>query len=123
MDWSTVDTSEALIYAESALGIGAMHDLADIIYVKPETFDTLSTERIAQELLEFNRRMREEGRSYILVGPGAGARRTPSSASRSSGPTSPRRRSSSSAASNASRSSPRRAPTSSRTSPRWGWAI
>ena len=70
MDWSTVDTSEALIYAESALGIGAMHDLADIIYVKPETFDTLSTEHIAQELLEFNRRMREEGRSYILVGPG-----------------------------------------------------
>ena len=70
MDWSTVDTSEALIYAESALGIGAMHDLADIIYVKPETFDTLSTERIAQELLEFNRSMREEGRSYILVGPG-----------------------------------------------------
>ena len=70
MDWSTVDTSEALIYAESALGIGAMHDLADIIYVKPETFDTLSTERIAQELLEFNRSMREEGSSYILVGPG-----------------------------------------------------
>ena len=70
MDWSTVDTSEALIYAESALGIGAMHDLADIIYVKPETFDTLSTEHIAQELLEFNRSMREEGRSYILVGPG-----------------------------------------------------
>ena len=70
MDWSTVDTSEALIYAESALGIGAMHDLADIIYVKPETFDTLSTEHIAQELLEINRSMREEGRSYILVGPG-----------------------------------------------------
>ena len=55
MDWSTVDTSEALIYAESALGIGAMHDLADIIYVKPETFDTLSTERIAQELLQHAR--------------------------------------------------------------------
>ena len=70
MDWASVDTSEALIYAESALGIGAMHDISDIVYVKPDTFDSLSTERIADELLALNLRMREEGRSYILVGPG-----------------------------------------------------
>ncbi|MCM1150812.1 MAG: phosphoenolpyruvate synthase [Alistipes sp.] len=70
IDWSTVETSEALIYGESALGIGQMADIADIVYVKTEAFSSLSTEKIADELLALNARLREEGRSYILVGPG-----------------------------------------------------
>ena len=70
VDWSTLDTTRALIYGENALGIGLMNDIADIIYIKPDTFDSLSTERIAEELLAFNTRMRDENRSYVLVGPG-----------------------------------------------------
>ena len=70
IDWSKVDVSDALIYGENALGIGMMGDIADIIYIKGDTFDSLSTEKIAEELLEFNNRMQDEKRSYILVGPG-----------------------------------------------------
>ena len=70
IDWSKEDPSRALIYGEQALGIGMMADLADIIYVKSEAFDSLSTEKIADELLQLNNRMRDEKRSYILVGPG-----------------------------------------------------
>ncbi|MDE5578862.1 MAG: phosphoenolpyruvate synthase [Alistipes sp.] len=70
IDWSEVETSEALIYGESALGIGQMDGIADIVYVKTETFDSLATEKIAEELLALNARMREESRPYILVGPG-----------------------------------------------------
>ncbi len=70
IDWSKEDPSRALIYSEQALGIGMMADLADIIYVKSEAFDSLSTEKIADELLQLNNRMRDEKRSYILVGPG-----------------------------------------------------
>ena len=57
-------------YGEQALGIGQMTDIADIIYVKSEAFDSLSTEKIAEELLTLNNRMRDQGRPYILVGPG-----------------------------------------------------
>ncbi len=70
VDWSQIDTSEALIYGENALGVGMMNDLADIIYVKESSFDSLRTECIADELLQFNARAREERRPYILVGPG-----------------------------------------------------
>ena len=70
IDWSKEDPARALIYGEQALGIGMMSDLADIIYVKSEAFDSLSTEKIADELLAMNNRMRDEKRSYILVGPG-----------------------------------------------------
>ena len=70
IDWSEVDTAQALIYGESALGVGRMHDLADIVYVKEGAFSSLRTEQIADELLRFNTRAHEEGRPYILVGPG-----------------------------------------------------
>lgn len=47
-----------------------MNDISDIVYVKSGAFDSLSTERIADELLALNARMREAGRGYVLVGPG-----------------------------------------------------
>ncbi len=70
IDWEQVDTARALIYGENALGVGMMSDITDIIYVKADAFDSLSTERIAEELLRFNALTRDERRSYILVGPG-----------------------------------------------------
>lgn len=70
IDWAGIDPGETLIYAESALGVGRMEGITEIVYVKPESFDKLRTERIADELLELNRRMRDEGLSYVLVGPG-----------------------------------------------------
>lgn len=70
LDWEQEDVSEALIYGEQALGIGRMGDLHHILYVKPEAFSSLVTERIAEELLAVNRRLSEEHHPYILVGPG-----------------------------------------------------
>ena len=70
IDWSAIDQEQALIYGEQALGIGRMTGLHDVVYVKTESFSSLVTEEIAEELLELNRQMQEEKRSYILVGPG-----------------------------------------------------
>lgn len=70
IDWTRVDPAGTLIYAESALGVGRMEGITEIVYVKPESFDKLRTQQIADELLELNRRLRDEGRSYVLVGPG-----------------------------------------------------
>ena len=70
IDWSQMSTDDALIYAENALGVGRMCDIHDIIYVKPEAFSSLVTERIADELLRLNTGMRNERRGYVLVGAG-----------------------------------------------------
>ena len=70
IDWEAVATDEALVYGEQALGIGRMNDLHDVVYIKTDRFSSLVTERIAEELLELNRRMQREGRGYILIGPG-----------------------------------------------------
>ncbi len=70
IDWNCETPDNALIYGEQALGIGRMNDISDIIYVKTPMFDSLATEKIADELLALNARMRDEQRTYILVGPG-----------------------------------------------------
>lgn len=68
--WDESSAQGAIIYAERALGIGAMYDIADIVYVRTGRFDNLQTERIAEELLALNARMRDEKAGYVLVGPG-----------------------------------------------------
>ena len=70
LDWDSVRTSDALIYAESALGLGAIEGVTDVVYVRSGTFDTSRTQRIASEIGELNNRLRSEKRPYVLVGPG-----------------------------------------------------
>lgn len=70
LDWSRVDTSGALVYAESALGLGAIEGVSDVIYVRAESFDSAHTQQIADEIAELNRHMRDQKRHYVLIGPG-----------------------------------------------------
>ncbi len=59
-----------LCLSAKALGNGAHRDVADLIYVVPETFDPLRTREIAEEIGELNARLRAEGRPYMILGPG-----------------------------------------------------
>lgn len=70
IDWEHIDAAQALVYSEHALGVGRMNGITDIVYVKQGAFDVLHTAEIADELLALNQRMRSEGRSYVLIGPG-----------------------------------------------------
>ncbi len=53
-----------------ALGHGNVDGVATVVYVRPDTFSSLSTPRIAEELERLNRSLVEEGRGYVLIGPG-----------------------------------------------------
>lgn len=68
IDWSQIETSDALIYSESALGTGAVNNVFDIVYLRHESFDPSKTEKIAEEITRLNNRMREEKRGYVLIG-------------------------------------------------------
>jgi len=59
-----------LCLSAQALGNGAHRDIADLIYVIPERFDLLKTREIAEEIGVMNARLREEGRPYLVIGPG-----------------------------------------------------
>ena len=70
VDWDKIDMSDPLIYSESALGTGWIKDVQDVIYLRPEAFDTLKTVQMATEIAALNEQMRSEGRGYVLVGYG-----------------------------------------------------
>ncbi len=69
-DLSAIKKEDTLIYSQSALGNGRINDLYDFIYVKPEFFDAAKSLEIAEHINKINKRLIEEDRYYILVGPG-----------------------------------------------------
>lgn len=70
LDWKEVDRTGAILYSDSAIGIGAIENLNVIIYVKQHSFDAAHTREIAAQIGELNTVLRNQGRSYILIGPG-----------------------------------------------------
>jgi hypothetical protein len=67
---TTEDRETALILSEKALGNTAARDIADIVYVRPDTFDPARTPEIAAEISRCNGRLTEAARKYLLIGPG-----------------------------------------------------
>jgi hypothetical protein len=70
LERAALTDDRALVATEVALGNGRHHDVHDIVYVRPDRFDRARTREIAQEVAAVNRRLLEEGRPYILLGPG-----------------------------------------------------
>jgi hypothetical protein len=59
---------EVLVASESVLGNGSVHDVRDVVYLKPESFDTSRTEEIARTLETLNEHLTKAGSPYILIG-------------------------------------------------------
>ncbi len=70
VNWDAIDESNALLRSGNALGVGQIDDVRDIIYLRRDTFDILRTREMAQTLREWNSKMRQEGRQYLLIGYG-----------------------------------------------------
>ena len=68
VDWSSIDESGAILRSGNALGIGKIENVRDIIYLKRDTFDILRTREMADTIRQWNSRMREEGKQYLLIG-------------------------------------------------------
>lgn len=64
------EIEQAFCYSEHALGNAEKRDIMDIVYVRPDVFDAGKTMQIAEEIGRLNRKLVEEGRGYLLIGPG-----------------------------------------------------
>ena len=70
-DVAAIDDSRCLLRSHNSLGHGIVDDLTDVVYVKTDDqFTAQYNPEIAREIEEMNRRFVEEGRGYVLVGPG-----------------------------------------------------
>ena len=65
---SELTDPSVIIASTNVLGSGSRDGIRDIIYVKPEAFDTTETFEMAKEIEELNQTLVAEGRPYVLVG-------------------------------------------------------
>lgn len=65
-----VDPESIVLRSSTAIGNGCTDDVCDIVYVRPDTFDSANNVALVEILRELNRRYVGEGRGYILIGPG-----------------------------------------------------
>jgi hypothetical protein len=64
------DIAAAFCYSTTALGNGRSNEIADIVYVNLDTFDPARTVEIAKEIRQLNKRLVQQNRKYLLIGPG-----------------------------------------------------
>ena len=70
VDWDKVDETGAFLRSGNALGVGQIEDVQDIIYLRKEAFDVLKTREMAATIREWNNKIRQEGKQYLLIGYG-----------------------------------------------------
>ena len=68
VEWSQIDESDAFLRSGSALGVGQIDEVSDIIYLRRDTFDILRTREMADTIRQWNNRLRQEGKQYLLIG-------------------------------------------------------
>ncbi len=70
VDLDDIDKDKAICTCSQSLGNGVIEDLRDIVYVHPERLDRLHTSDLTSDIEAIDATLREEGRPYVLIGPG-----------------------------------------------------
>ncbi|MDR0364055.1 MAG: pyruvate, phosphate dikinase [Bacteroidales bacterium] len=70
IDVSKLNRENSLLYADKGMGNGTIEDIVDVVVVDPDLFDKINTEQIASEVDVLNKKLVEENRNYVLIGPG-----------------------------------------------------
>lgn len=65
-----VPDDRLLLKSETALGHGLMDNVRHVVYVKPESFNSLKNPETALEVEKINKKMIDEEKPYVLIGPG-----------------------------------------------------
>jgi hypothetical protein len=60
----------AICIAHKVLGNGFIRDVCDLVYVRRAGFERACTAQVAEEIGTLNGRLRQQGRPYLLIGPG-----------------------------------------------------
>ncbi len=64
------DIDRAFCFTRTCLGHGRFENMADILLVRPDSFDAGATRDIASEINILNAKLQAEERPYLLIGPG-----------------------------------------------------
>ncbi len=69
-DIDAIPEDRLLLKSKNSLGQGVMDDIYDVVYVKSEGYTASDNQLIAYDIERLNKRFLDDGRHYVLVGPG-----------------------------------------------------
>lgn len=69
-DLNEISEDRILLKSFNSLGQGIMDDIQDVIYVKTEGYSASNNQLIAYDIEKWNRQFLDEGKHYVLIGPG-----------------------------------------------------
>jgi hypothetical protein len=70
-DLASISDSECLLRSHNSLGHGISEDVTDIVYVKAgDDFTAADNPAIADEIQAINKKFLDNGKNYVLIGPG-----------------------------------------------------
>ncbi|OFX84435.1 MAG: pyruvate, phosphate dikinase [Bacteroidetes bacterium GWF2_33_16] len=70
IDLDEIKNKKTILYSEKTMGNGRVQSITDIIFAIPEKFENTQTNEMASEIEMLNTKMRDEGKQYVLIGPG-----------------------------------------------------
>ena len=70
-DLNKIPDTDCLLRSHNSLGHGISEDVMDVVYVKTDdNFTASNNPQIAMEIEQINRKFLNEGKNYVLIGPG-----------------------------------------------------
>ena len=70
-DLNKIPDADCLLRSHNSLGHGISEDVVDVVYVKTDdNFTASNNPTIAMEIEQINRKFLNEGKNYVLIGPG-----------------------------------------------------
>lgn len=69
-DLTAIPDEDVILRSNNSLGHGIMNEVYDIVYVKTDGYSASNNQTIAWEIEKMNQQFLNEGKNYVLVGPG-----------------------------------------------------
>ena len=69
-DLNEISDEDVILRSYNSLGHGIMNDIYDVVYVKTDNYSASNNQAIAWEIEKINQQFLNEGKNYVLVGPG-----------------------------------------------------
>ena len=70
INFDEVPQDKLLMQSNKGMGNGRLDQIRDVVYMNIDVFDRTKTEEMGKEVAEINRYFEEQGKEYVLIGPG-----------------------------------------------------
>nr|WP_321407775.1 PEP/pyruvate-binding domain-containing protein [uncultured Carboxylicivirga sp.] len=70
INFDEVASDRLLLQSNKGMGNGRIEHIQDVVFMNVDVFDRTKTEEMGKEIAEINHYFEQEGREYVLVGPG-----------------------------------------------------